>query len=141
MTCGPYSPKFKKDPSVEVIQTETIRIKEPSGLPPVALFYAETTMYMLPHSPEGTDMKIAIHESRSFPKLLSKIKEYMPSKISELGEVQPCFYTLRHPEKGLTIYRNGPVIWSYGFCGHGFKHGPSIGIKVRELVERKEPKL
>ena len=141
MTTGPYSPNFKKDPTVEVIQTETIRITDPNGMPPVALIYADTQMYLLPHSPERKEMKIAIHESRSFPKLLAKIREYFPSKISKLGEVQPCFYTLRHPEKGLTIYKTGSTIWSYGFCGHGFKHGPSIGIKVRDLVDKQVPKL
>ena len=98
-------------------------------------------MYMLPHSPDRKETKIAIHESRSFPKLLERLKHYMPSKLSQLGEVQPCFYTLRHPERGLLIYKEGSTIWSYGFCGHGFKHGPSIGIKVRDLISNQYPKL
>ncbi len=134
VTTGPYTPNFKKEQNVEPIETETIQILDPTGLPPVAILYDDTHFYLLPYSPEKKAWKIGTHIRRSFVDLLDTMKKFFPSKLSCLGEVQPCFYTMRYPEKGLQIYSESTSIWGYGFCGHGFKHGPSIGIKVRNLV-------
>ena len=38
--------------------------------------------------------------------------------------------------KGFDIYNEKSIIWCYGFQGHGFKHGPSIGIDVKNIVDR-----
>ena len=71
------------------------------------------------------------------------MREMVPSKQDKLGESQACFYTMRHPDSGLKIYREGEIIWAYGYNGHGLKHGPSIGLivstKVSELTIK--PKL
>ena len=143
MCCGPYSPGFKDDPSVARIETEYFKIRDSSGMPEVGLFYDTDPLYWMTNDPEEKNLKIGLHCPRSLFKLIERMKQMLPSKIEELVEAHPCFYTMRKPDKGLNIYREGDIVWAYGYCGHGFKHGPSIGALVRDKIKEMEmkPKL
>ena len=51
MTTGPYTHRFKKEPNVNPSEAETIIIKDPSGLPPIAMSFEDDRFFMLPNDP------------------------------------------------------------------------------------------
>ena len=61
MTTGPYTPDFRMDPKAKVIEVETIKIADPSGLPTVCRLNGEKHFYMLPYKEGEKALKIGTH--------------------------------------------------------------------------------
>ncbi len=143
MTTGPYTPKYLKEERVQVAEAETLVIEDPEGLPPIAMSFEDTRFFMLPNDPERKEWKIGLDVHRALFTLYDVIEKFFPSKRNCLSWAQPCFYTIRYPEDGIQIKedRRSNILWCYGFTGHGFKHGPTIGRLVLNRIEQIEPKI
>lgn len=87
MTTGPYTPRFKKEKNVYPSDAETIIIKDPKGLPPIAMSFEDDRFFMLPNDPERKQWKIGIDVQRSLFKLYELIDKFIPSKLNTLGQV------------------------------------------------------
>ena len=66
MTTGPYTPNFRIDPKAEVIEVETIKIMDPTGLPSVCRLNGEEHFFTLPYRSGEPTLKIGTHGERSF---------------------------------------------------------------------------
>ena len=57
--------------------------------------------------------------------------------MQKIGFTTPCLKTVRSEKDDFKIYRDSEnIIWCYAFSGQGFKHGPSIGMNVVDLVKK-----
>ena len=81
-------------------------------------------------------MKIGLSSPRCFKKWLKEISYFFPGKQNKVGSSTPCFKLVRQNCKGFNIYNENSIVWCYGFQGHGFKHGPSIGLDVKNIIDK-----
>ena len=65
--------------------------------------FEDSRFFMLPNDVQRSEWKIGLDVERSLFKLYDLIDKFFPSKRSQLGLAQPCFYTIREPEDGIQI--------------------------------------
>ena len=87
MTTGPYTRSFKKEKNVLPKEAETIIIKDPKGLPPIAMSFEDDRLFMLPNDPNRREWKIGIDVQRCLFTLYKLIDKFMPSKMESLGQI------------------------------------------------------
>ena len=84
MTTGPYTHKFRKEKKLVVYpsEAETLTIKNPKGLPPIAMSFEDSRFFMLPNDVQRSEWKIGLDAERSLFKLYDLIYKFLPSKRS-----------------------------------------------------------
>ena len=85
MARGGYSVKGSEK-TVERIDTETFRLKDFSGMPPVTILFDTTMFYSLRNDPAQKEFKIGIHGRRDLVKFMEMMRKFYPTKIEHLSE-------------------------------------------------------
>ena len=57
----------------------------------------------------------------------------MPSKVSKITHIMPCFYSMSHDDEFI-FEKHGSTIYGFGCNGRGFKHMTYHGKRIYHLI-------
>lgn len=65
--------------------------------------------------------------------MLDIMKDILPSKLSKITHVMPCFYS-NSPDEEFIFEKHGKTIYGFGCNGRGFKHMAYHGKRIYHLI-------
>lgn len=65
--------------------------------------------------------------------MLDIAKKLFPTKINQIGNVLPCFYS-NYCDEEFIFEKKGKTIYAFSDCGRGFKHMGYHGKRIYHLV-------